>query len=51
MAALDAAGERLVAELIDTHLDRGGLVLAATHHRLGLGHPVESLELGQAVSA
>lgn len=38
-AALDANGEALVAELVDAHLDRGGLVVAATHHDLGLRDP------------
>ena len=37
-AALDAEGQALVAQLIDEHLDRGGLVLAATHHDLDLQH-------------
>jgi heme exporter protein A len=46
-AALDAEGERLVATLIDAHLDRGGLVLAATHHDLGLRHPSHTLRLGR----
>lgn len=50
-AALDAEGERLVASLIDRHLDRGGLVLAATHHDLGLAHGVHVVALGQAVAA
>lgn len=30
-AALDAAGDKWVGGLIDTHLDRGGMVIAATH--------------------
>ncbi|MDR3475559.1 MAG: heme ABC exporter ATP-binding protein CcmA [Devosia sp.] len=46
-AALDAEGEKLVARLIDAHLDRGGLVLAATHHDLGLRHPSHTLRLGR----
>lgn len=46
-AALDAQGEVLVADLIDTHLDRGGLVLAATHHDLGLRHPSLTIALGR----
>jgi heme exporter protein A len=45
IAALDAAGEALVARLIDTHLDRGGLVLAATHHELGLRHESRKIVL------
>jgi heme exporter protein A len=49
-AALDAAGEKLVARLIDTQLDRGGVVLAATHHELGLRHELATIELGQPVS-
>jgi heme exporter protein A len=46
-AALDAEGEALVGRLIDKHLDRGGLVVAATHHDLGLGDAgrVETLRL------
>jgi heme exporter protein A len=46
-AALDAQGEALVATLIDAHLGRGGLVLAATHHDLGLRHKAETIVLGQ----
>ena len=30
-AALDVEGHELVAALIDEHLDRGGMVVAATH--------------------
>ena len=50
-AALDAQGEALVASLIDAHLDRGGLVLAATHLELGLAHPSQTITLGQRVVA
>jgi len=48
-AALDAQGETLVAVLIDDHLDRGGLVIVATHHDLNLKYPARSkaLVLGQ----
>jgi heme exporter protein A len=35
-SALDANGEVLVGRLIDAHLERGGLVVAATHHDLRL---------------
>lgn len=38
-AALDRQGEALVESLIDRHLDRGGLVVAATHHDLDLARP------------
>ena len=41
-AALDAEGEALVGQLIDAHLDRGGLVVAATHHDLGLADKARS---------
>jgi hypothetical protein len=50
-AALDAAGEALVARLIDAHLDAGGSVLIATHHDLGLTHKVTTIRLGQAAVA
>lgn len=33
---LDAAGQTLVARLIDDHAGRGGLVIAAVHHPLAL---------------
>lgn len=48
-ASLDAQGEALVAALIDDHLDRGGLVIVATHHDLNLKYPARSkaLVLGQ----
>jgi heme exporter protein A len=50
-AALDAAGEALVARLIDAHLDAGGSALIATHHDLGLTHKVATIRLGQAAVA
>jgi heme exporter protein A len=50
-AALDAAGEALVARLIDAHLDAGGSALIATHHDLGLTHKVTTIRLGQAAVA
>jgi heme exporter protein A len=47
-AALDEAGEVLVQTLIDRQLDRGGLVIAATHHDLSLKNidRAQSLTLG-----
>lgn len=43
---LDAAGQRLVGQLIEEQLSRGGLVVAAIHHELPLGGaPVRRLEL------
>ena len=50
-AALDAAGEALVARLIDAHLDAGGLALIATHHDLGLTHKLKTIRLGQPAVA
>jgi len=49
-AALDREGELLVGRLIDAHLMRGGLVVAATHHDLALSPPdrVRTLTLGVA---
>ena len=35
-AALDAGADRLFAGLVATHLDRGGIVIAATHQPLGI---------------
>jgi heme exporter protein A len=35
-AALDAAGQNLLAGLMRDHLARGGLIVAATHGPLGL---------------
>lgn len=35
-AALDASADRLFAGLIEAHLGKGGIVLAATHQPLGL---------------
>jgi heme exporter protein A len=37
-AALDAAGQRLVGQLMALHCGAGGLVIAATHEPLGLGN-------------
>ncbi|HEY4201229.1 MAG TPA: heme ABC exporter ATP-binding protein CcmA [Devosiaceae bacterium] len=47
-SALDAQGDRLVARLIDEHLDQGGLVVAATHLDIGLNASarVKTLTLG-----
>lgn len=49
-AALDREGELLVGRLIDAHLRRGGLVVAATHHDLALSPPdrIRTLTLGRA---
>jgi heme exporter protein A len=49
-SALDADGEALVGRLIDAHLDRGGLVVAATHHDLALAETgrAHTLTLGTA---
>jgi len=47
-SALDSEGEKLVARLVDRHLDRGGIVVAATHHDLGLAHAVRRVEIGRA---
>jgi heme exporter protein A len=44
-AALDAAGEALVAELIGEHLGGGGLAVVATHHDLAVD-PTETITLG-----
>ena len=42
-AALDTAGQSLVAELMALHCGQGGIIIAATHDSLGLGN--ESLKL------
>lgn len=42
-AALDAAGQALVAQLMARHCGQGGIVIAATHDPLGLSN--ESLKL------
>jgi heme exporter protein A len=42
-AALDTAGQRLVAHLMAAHCGQGGIIIAATHDPLGLGN--ESLLL------
>jgi heme exporter protein A len=44
-AALDAAGEQLVADLIGEHLAGGGLAVVATHHDLAVD-PAETITLG-----
>ena len=46
LAALDAAGKRLAAELIAAHCAAGGIAIAATHEPLGLAGP--RLTLGAA---
>ncbi|MBX5189477.1 heme ABC exporter ATP-binding protein CcmA [Rhizobium sp. NZLR3b] len=40
-AALDARADQLLAELIEAHLAKGGIVLAATHQPLGLKNAQE----------
>ena len=47
-AALDANGETLVGALIDNHLARGGIVVASTHHELGLSDQsrIQTIALG-----
>jgi heme exporter protein A len=42
-AALDTAGQQLVAQLMARHCGQGGIIIAATHEPLGLGN--ESLKL------
>jgi heme exporter protein A len=42
-AALDTAGQRLVAHLMAEHCGQGGIIIAATHDPLGLSN--ESLKL------
>lgn len=36
-AALDAGADRLFSQLVAAHLERGGIVIAATHQPLGIG--------------
>lgn len=38
-AALDAQSEMLFAGMVEEHLGKGGLAIAATHQPLGLAHP------------
>lgn len=47
-AALDVEGHALVTRLIDQHLDRGGMAIAATHDPITLPDParMETLALG-----
>lgn len=47
-AALDAAGEALVAGLIDAHCRNAGIVIAATHQDIALATPAATLTLGAA---
>jgi heme exporter protein A len=46
--ALDVDGQRILAELIDTHLDRGGCALIATHQSLSARHEPDALQLAAA---
>jgi len=45
-SALDAAGQTMFAALMQDHLERGGLIVAATHAPLGL--PAKELRMGGA---
>jgi heme exporter protein A len=47
-AALDASADRLLADLIDDHLKRDGIVLAATHQPLGIENVQEMRMTGFA---
>ena len=49
-SALDSEGEQLVLMLLDAHLKRGGVAVAATHHDIHLRPPanVRTLTLGAA---
>jgi heme exporter protein A len=45
---LDAAGQRLLMQLLATHLAAGGVVLTAVHHPLSIeGHEIRQLEVGE----
>ncbi|GGB33952.1 cytochrome c biogenesis ATP-binding export protein CcmA [Tistrella bauzanensis] len=46
--ALDRSGSALVAGLIGDHLDRGGMVVTATHLPLGLGDRAIGLDIEEA---
>ncbi len=46
LAALDAAGQRLVSQLLAEHAAQGGMVLVATHQALGI--EVRHITLGAA---
>jgi heme exporter protein A len=37
-AALDGEGQNMMAEVMARHCQAGGMVIAATHEKLGLGH-------------
>jgi heme exporter protein A len=43
---LDAAGTHLVSELLQSHIEHGGLALVVAHHDLKLDSQVRRLELG-----
>jgi heme exporter protein A len=49
-AALDGEGEQLVIALLDAHLKRGGIAVAATHHDIHVPPPanIRTLTLGVA---
>jgi heme exporter protein A len=42
---LDSVGSRLVAQLLEQHVDRGGSAVVVAHHDLELARPVRRLEL------
>jgi heme exporter protein A len=45
-SALDSAGQAMFAALMQEHLGRGGMIVAATHAPLGL--PAKELRMGEA---
>ena len=47
LAAIDQDGIRTVSDLIDAHLDRGGLAVLTSHQALDLRrHPIHELNIG-----
>ena len=48
LTSLDAAGGELVAELLERHLEEGGLVVLATHQPLPGRLPLREIGMGEA---
>ena len=44
--ALDSGGRSRLSELLNQHLDTGGLAIVATHQAFECAHPIRVLSLG-----
>lgn len=46
--ALDTSGQQLFSQLLNLHLENGGMAIVATHHDFQISHPTQLLTLNHA---